>query len=174
MVRLTRERAVTADNMRAVWMKDRTAVVRRRGGFTLAEVLVSMAMAAVTVGGIISAYLMAAQRSEWTTASTAATQSAMDRMAQLRAARWEVKWDLPESGRTNELVQGEFVEGPVPLDMPLTGTIPLMATNYVSVSSVTNLPVDRPLYLLKVDCVWSLMGRGPFTNGLVSYRAPDQ
>ena len=76
-----------------------------------------------------------------------------------------------DSTRTNELVKNDFAEGPVPLDMPLTGTIPLMATNYVS---VTRLPVDRPLFLLEVDCVWTLMGRGPFTNGLVSYRAPDQ
>jgi hypothetical protein len=151
-------------------MMERTAVSRRRGGFTLAEVVVSIAMAAVAVGGVISCYLMAAQRSEWTTASTAATQSAMDRMAQLRAARWEVSWE-GDSTRTNELVAGDFVEGPVPLDMPLTGTMPLMATNYVS---VTRLPMDRPLFLLEVDCVWGLMGRGPFTNSLVSYRAPDQ
>jgi type II secretory pathway pseudopilin PulG len=145
---------------------------RRKGGgaFTLAEVVVSMAMAAVAVGGIIASYLMAAQRSEWTTASLAAGQLAMDRMAQLRNARWELKWEGDPS-RTNEVVEGVFVDPPEPLDIPLTGTDPLLATNHVT---VTRLAVDRPVFLLRVDCVWSLLSRGPFTNTVVSYRAPDQ
>jgi type II secretory pathway pseudopilin PulG len=142
-----------------------------QGGFTLAEVVVSMAMAAMTVGAIISCYLMAAQRSEWTTASTAASQLAMDRLAQMRVARWDLSFENGNPPGTNDLVEGFFVDDPAPLDMPLTGTVPLMATNQVT---VTRLAVDRPVLMLRVDCVWSLMSRGPFTNTVVSYRAPDQ
>jgi hypothetical protein len=135
----------------------------------LAEVVISMAMAALTVSGIISCYLMAVQRSEWTAASTAASQLAMDRMAQLRALRWEVSWE-GDTTRTNELLAGSFVDEAEPLDLAQTGTDPLMATNFVTVTRLS----DPPLLLLRVDCVWSLLSRGPFTNSLVSYRSSDQ
>ena len=126
-------------------------------------------MAAVTVGGVIACYLMAAQRSEWTTASTAAHQLAGDRMAQLRAARWELAWE-GEPG-LNELVSGGPVwDAPTALAVPNTGGSELWATNLVTVA---NIGVDRPLMLLRVDCVWSLPLRGPFTNTLISYRSPD-
>jgi prepilin-type N-terminal cleavage/methylation domain-containing protein len=138
----------------------------RRGGFTLTEVVVSMALAAFTVGGVIACYLMAAQRSEWTTASTAAHQLAMDRMEQLRAARWD-----DASAVASELLEGVRWEAPSVLEVPQTGLGMLWATNQVT---VTRLAVDRPVMLLRVDCVWSLAARGPFTNTLVSYRAPDQ
>lgn len=144
----------------------RTMTGECRGGFTLTEVVVSMALAAFTVGGVIACYLTAAQRSEWTTASTAAHQLAMNRMEQLRAARWD-----DTAGVTNELVEGVQWGAPTVLEVPQTGAGMLWATNQVT---VTRLAVDRPVMLLRVDCVWSLPTRGPFTNTLVSYRAPDQ
>lgn len=155
--------------MRVVRSSDRKAVARGAHGFTLAEVVISMAMAALTVSGVISCYLMAVQRSEWTAASTAAQQLAMDRMAQLRALRWEVSWE-GDTTRTNELLAGSYVDEAEALDLPQTGTVPLMATNHVTVTRLD----DPPLLLLRVDCVWSLLSRGPFTNTLVSYRASDQ
>jgi hypothetical protein len=132
-------------------------------------VVISMAIAALTVSSIISCYLMAVQRSEWTAASTAAQQLAMDRMAQLRALRWEVSWE-GDSTRTNELVAGTYVDAAEALGLPQTGTVPLLATNHVTVTRL----YDPDLLLLRVDCVWSLLNRGPFTNTLVSYRASDQ
>jgi type II secretory pathway pseudopilin PulG len=155
--------------MRVVRFRVRKAVARGTRAFTLAEVVISMAMAALTVSGVISCYLMAVQRSEWTAASTAAHQLAMDRMAQLRALRWEVSWE-GDATRTNELVAGSFVDPGEALDLPQTGTEPLLATNYVTVTRLN----DPPLLLLRVDCVWSLLSLGPFTNTLVSYRASDQ
>ncbi len=128
-----------------------------------------MAIAALTVSSIISCYLMAVQRSEWTAASTAAQQLAMDRMSQLRALRWEVSWE-GDTTRTNELLAGNYVDGAEALNLPQTGTVPLLATNYVTVRRL----YDPDLLLLRVDCVWSLLSRGPFTNTLVSYRASDQ
>jgi type II secretory pathway pseudopilin PulG len=148
-----------------------TAVAGRGWGFTLTEVMVSFGLAAFTVGGIIASYLMAAQRSEWTTASTAAQQLAMDRMAQLRAARWELSWEAGGLTLTNELVElNNIPDLPAVLEIPQTATGVLMATNYVTVTKM----VDPRVALLRVDCVWSLPTRGPFTNSLVSYRAPDQ
>jgi len=148
----------------------RKAVGGRRRGFTLTEVVVSFAIAAFTVGGIISSYLMAAQHSEWSTASAAAHQVAMDRMAQLRAARWELSWE-GDPTLTNELVElVNIPDPPAVLEIPQTGTGVLLATNYVTVTKLS----DPPVAVLRVNCVWSLVTRGPFTNSLVSYRAPDQ
>jgi len=45
------------------------------------------------------------------------------------------------------------------------------ATNFTTITSVSANP---PLKLIRVDCVWSFMKHGIFTNTLVSYRAPDQ
>jgi hypothetical protein len=56
------------------------------------------------------------------------------------------------------------------LDVPVTGT-PVYATNYVSISTVS---VNPPLRELRTDCVWRLNERGPFTNSIVTLRAPDQ
>ncbi len=147
-----------------------TAAGKQRSGFTLTEVVVSFVIAALTVGGIITSYLMAAQRSEWTTASTAAHQMAMDRMAQLRDARWELSWEVPGSIMTNELRPGTNWDAPSVLDVPRTGTGELWATNLVTVTRLS----PPPVCVLRVDCVWSLLTRGPFTNTVVSYRAPDQ
>jgi Tfp pilus assembly protein PilV len=138
-------------------------------GFTLAEVLVSIALAATTIGGVIACYLMAAQRSEWSSASGAAHRQVMMRMEQLKAARWDLAFT---NGELDTLVGGPVAEPAQVLDVPQTGFDFLWATNWTTVSNVVGSAA--PLRLLRVDCVWSLPTRGPFTNTLITYRAPDQ
>lgn len=48
---------------------------------------------------------------------------------------------------------------------------PMMVTNFVQVTQVSNNP---PLRQIRSDCVWSFMGRGPFTNSVILMRAADQ
>jgi hypothetical protein len=64
---------------------------RRRhcAAFTLAEVLISLALLGMMLGGIITAYLAAAQRAEWASASAAAHRLAVMKMEQLKAAPWD-------------------------------------------------------------------------------------
>jgi prepilin-type N-terminal cleavage/methylation domain-containing protein len=89
---------------------------RTRGGFTLAEVLISLALVGMMIGGIITSYLAAAQRAEWASASAAAHRLAVMKMEQLKAAPWD--W-LHNDGHGRELTEINT------LDMPRT----VMGTN---------------------------------------------
>jgi prepilin-type N-terminal cleavage/methylation domain-containing protein len=148
----------------------RTRGVRRISGFTLAEVMISIVIAGAAVTGIVGGYHLVVQRAEWSSASTAAQLQAMRQLELVRAARWD-----PSSNNVNELDQGNFLNiPPRPLDVPQTGTTLLMATNHVTITDVPGSPVDLHLQMIQVDCVWSLPSRGPYTNTIISYRAPDQ
>ena len=141
-----------------------------RSGFTLTEVVVSIAIIASAFSGVISCYIMTTQRAEWSAYSLAAQSLAMQGVEQARAAKWDPQaWPpMDELGVTNYSTVEQ-------LDVPVAGQ-PVLATNYVSITSVSTSP---PLRKLATDCVWMLISRppgarGPFTNTVVTYRAADQ
>ena len=139
------------------------------GGFTLAEVVVAIAIATLSFGGVIYGYVLTADRAEWSAYSLAAQSLAMQGVEQARAAKWDPKaWPpVDELGLTN------YAEVDT-LDVPVSG-VPVLATNYISVSLVSQSP---PLRQLRADCVWSLnngrRSRGPFTNTVFTLRTADQ
>jgi len=144
--------------------------VRCGAGFTLTEVVVAVAVIALTFAGVIYGYIRTVDRAEWSAYSLAAQSLAMQGVEQARAAKWDPQaWPaVDELGVTN-LTQEE------PLDVPAVGE-PVWATNYVSVTTVS---LDPPLRQLRADCVWMFKGRpagiaGPFTNTAVTLRAADQ
>src|SRR5438309_6418668 len=53
--------------------------------FTLAEAMISIAVAAISIGGILYGFILFGQRAEWSTCSTAAQSMAMRRLEQTRA-----------------------------------------------------------------------------------------
>jgi hypothetical protein len=138
----------------------------RQAAFTLAEVFVSIGVAAASIGGIIAGYVLVAHRAEWSAASGAAQAMAARRLEEVRAARWD-SWANPV---VDELPLMDLSDQVQPLDMPQT-RVPLYGTNKVTVVMVQP---DPPLRLIRVDCIWSLPNRGPFTNSVFTYRAPDQ
>jgi Tfp pilus assembly protein PilV len=138
-----------------------------RFGFTLAEVLISVFIAALSVGGIIYAYTLAAQQAELSTCSSAAQLMAMKRLEQVRAAKWDPLANPP----VDELVPANFTNFTAALEVPQTGTNVVRATNVVT---ITTIPNDPPWKMIQVDCSWSVLSRGPFTNTVFTYRAPDQ
>lgn len=147
-----------------------TPAASRVWGFTLAEVVISTAIIAVALGGVIYGYIRTIARSEWSAYSLAAQSLAMQGVEQTRAAKWDPQaWPpIDELGTTN-FAQIEQ------LDVPLKG-LPVLATNYVSVTLVSSNP---PLKELRADCVWVLRNGpgkqiGPFTNSIVTLRAADQ
>jgi type II secretory pathway pseudopilin PulG len=138
-------------------------------GFTLAEVVVAIAVAALSFGGVIYGYVLTADRAQWSAYSLAAQSLAMQGVEQARGAKWDPKaWPaVDELGVTN------YTQVDV-LDVPVSGQ-PVRATNYISVTVVSQ---DPPLRQLRANCVWSLRNgqrsRGPFTNTVVTLRTADQ
>jgi prepilin-type N-terminal cleavage/methylation domain-containing protein len=142
-----------------------------RRGFTLAEVVVSLAISGLVFSGVILGYTSTSDQAEWSAYSLAAHSLAMQGVEQARAAKWDPQAFpvVDELGTTNYSLVEE-------LDVPVSGQTPMLATNYVSISRVSDNP---PVRQLRADCVWSLPYRkgnirGPFTNTVVTYRASDQ
>jgi prepilin-type N-terminal cleavage/methylation domain-containing protein len=138
-------------------------------GFTLAEVVVAIAIATLSFGGVIYGYILTADRAEWSASSLAAQSLAMQGVEQARGAKWDPKaWPaVDELGVTN-YTQVDL------LDLPVAGQ-PVLATNYIRITLVSQ---DPPLRQLRADCVWNLVNgrrsRGPFTNTVITLRTADQ
>ncbi len=139
-------------------------------GFTLAEVVVAIAVSTLAFGGVIYGYVLTADRAQWSSYSLAAQSLAMQGVEQARAAQWDPKaWPpVDQLGVTNYTQVST-------LDVPVSGQQPVQATNYISVTTVS---LDPPLRQLRADCVWWLSNgrrsRGPFTNTVITLRTSDQ
>lgn len=127
----------------------------------------SLAVAAIGISGIVGGYIVAARRAEWSACAAAAQSMALEHLELTRAA----KWDPLASPAVDELVSSNFPVLIQPLDIPVTKTNVILATNTTTISTLTTDPLLR---MVRVDCVWSLPTRGPFTNSITSYRSPDQ
>lgn len=122
---------------------------------------------ALLLAGLVTGYVLSAQRAEWSAYSLAANSLAMQRVEQIRAAKWDpLAWPP-----VDEVVASNFPPSIEVLDIPVSGTNLVYATNTVTIAEVS---VQPPLKLVRVDTTWSFGGRGPFTNTMITYRAPDQ
>jgi prepilin-type N-terminal cleavage/methylation domain-containing protein len=139
----------------------------QRDGFTLMEVMISMLISAVLIGGLILGYTSTLQRAEWSAYELAAQSLAQQRVEQARAA----KWDRLASPPVDQVISDNFPPTVEILDVPIAGTNITWATNFTTISDVT---LDPPLKLIQVDCVWSWHDVRLFTNKILTYRAPDQ
>jgi len=148
----------------------RIVSARHGAGFTLTEVVVAVAIIALTFAGVVYGYIRTTDRAEWSSYSLAAQSLAMQGVEQARAAKWDTQaWPVVDELGVTNFMQVEQ------LDVPVVGE-PVLATNYVSVTTVS---LDPPLRQLRADCVWMLKGRragiaGPFTNTAITLRAADQ
>jgi prepilin-type N-terminal cleavage/methylation domain-containing protein len=140
---------------------------RAAAGFTLPELAISILIAAVVTGGVMSAYVFTAQSAEWSAFNLAAHSLAMQRMEQSRAA----KWDLQASPPVDDFRQSDFPPRVEILDIPISGTNKVHATN---VTTITDVSVAPPLRMVRVDCSWRFTNGKVFTNTITTYRAPDQ
>ena len=147
--------------------KSRKLTRATTAAFTLAEVVVSTAIAALVIGGIAYGYLFSSKQAEWSAYSLAAQSLAIQRMEQARAANW----DPLSSPLVDELVATNFPAVTEILDIPRSGTNVVYATNLTTITLVSTNP---PLKMIRVECVWSYMDRGFFTNSILAYRAPDE
>jgi type II secretory pathway pseudopilin PulG len=141
--------------------------VRRKGGFTLVEVVVSVGMVVLLGGGILTGYIQSARFADWQAHSLAAQSLAMQRLEQTRAA----KWDRRAYPAIDQLVSSNFPAAATALDLPVAANHPSYATNFTTITDVT---VNPPLRMIQVACVWRFGNGRLFTNSIATYRAPDQ
>jgi prepilin-type N-terminal cleavage/methylation domain-containing protein len=139
-----------------------------RSGFTLVEVVVSTTIMAVVFGGIITAYVQGGYRAEWAGYNLSAQALAIQQIEQAKSAKWD--------STGNEFTNLNNLTAAV-LDIPISGTNQVWATNYISVALVpvsASPPVN--VYFVKVDTQWPFMRRGQkvyFTNTVACYYARD-
>jgi prepilin-type N-terminal cleavage/methylation domain-containing protein len=141
-------------------------------GFTLAEVLISLAIAAMVFSGVITAYVQSSYRAEWSGYSLAAQSLAIQQLEQARAANWDVS-TIPVR---NEITNVPTVTSAI-LDLPVNGTNIVWATNYTTISSIaiTNT-VGASVYMVRVDTAWPFNWAGKrryYTNTVADIFAPD-
>lgn len=156
--------------------------------FTLAEVVISIAVTGLAFAGILAGYVQSARRAEWSGYSLAAQALAIQQLEQGRSA----VWDYSAGNTRNELTNLNLINRSYNtstktatgyswgiLDLPYSGTNVIRATNFVTVrmfylNNVANPPVQ--LQMMQVDTVWPFSVGTTlkyFTNTVATYFAPD-
>jgi prepilin-type N-terminal cleavage/methylation domain-containing protein len=141
--------------------------IRSTSGFSLIEVAMSLMIVGIVMIGLVDGYRMSSRRAEWSAYSLAAQALALQQIEQVRAA----KWDTMADPVVDETLSVPTVSSAV-LDMPISGTNAVMATNYVTISSIS-VGGGITFKQVRVDTVWPWFGRY-FTNTLATFRAPDR
>lgn len=126
-----------------------------------------MLILGISITGIVSGFMQSHRTAEWSAYSLAAQSLAMQPIEQARAA----KWDPTKATPVDQLVSSNFPVRVLLLDVPISGTNIVYATNRVSIRTVS---VDPPLREIAVECTWTFPNRGTFTNTMLTFRAPDQ
>jgi len=141
----------------------------RTGAFTLVEVVTSVSIIMLVIATVITVYVTTSYRAEWAGLSLAAQASAVQ---QLEAAKAAV-WDPAQTPVKDEIKQLPQVTS-VLLDLPVAGTNVVYATNYTTITLITNGIYSN--YLVKVDAVWPFRWKNQtvyYTNTIAGYYAPE-
>ena len=139
---------------------------------------------ALVLGGMTVAYMQASRRAEWSGYQLAAQALSIQSLEQARAAVWDQSLGKNEITNLN-LSSWTYSAGVMTgyswtnLDLPISGTNVVRATNYVTVSMLylngtTNPPVQ--VQMVKVDTVWPFLWGNVnrfYTNTISTYCAPD-
>lgn len=146
-----------------------TTTRRRRlaGGFSLIEVVIALAILGLVFLGLVDGYRLSARRAEWSAYSLAAQALNMQQMEQIRAA----KWDTVENPVVDETTQVPTTSWAT-LDLPISGTNVIRATNYVTVTPVA-MGGGLTVKFVRVDTVWPWFDTY-VTNSAATFRAPDR
>jgi type II secretory pathway pseudopilin PulG len=143
-----------------------------RAAFTMIEVLISFAILALVMAGIVYGYAQANRFAEWSSMSLAAQSYALQGLEQLRAAKWDLQanpavdeWPVAPGQTTNLPPQSDI------MDIPVSGA-PFYVTNNIKLISISISPQLREVWS---QCVWTFPRTGQlFTNTVITYRAPDR
>lgn len=135
--------------------------------FTLPEVVISLAISSISIGGIMYGYVISARRAEWSGYSLAAHTAAIQILERTRAARW----DPTATPAIDLLTTNQFpTTESVMVDLPVSGT------NVISVTArttITTISVNPPVKMVEVECSWPFLNGRMYTNKVVTYRSPS-
>jgi prepilin-type N-terminal cleavage/methylation domain-containing protein len=137
-----------------------------RAGMTLIEVVIALAIAGLTVAGIVTGYIYCSTATVKDALYMAANGRAMERIEETRMARWDVS-SYPV---VDELVATNFPDQTVTLDMSPSGPGTTTATVNTTITPLSSSP---PVRIIHVDCIWLFRGVEPITNSIETCRAPD-
>lgn len=141
---------------------------RRQQGTTLVEIVVSLMIVALSMAGIISMYIQAALRAEYSAQMLAAQMMALGGLEQARAAKYDPNGAPP----TDELVATNFPSRWDILDVGYTTAVTAYATNTFTITQVSTNPLVK---MVRVDCTWRFPTRtAVITNTVCTYRAANQ
>lgn len=156
---------------------------RQTLAFTLVEVVMSIFIAALVFGGIITAYIQSTRRAEWSGYSLAAQALAIQQIEQARSAIYDPGQGVNQV--TNlALIGWNGTNGYswTNLDIPSNSSVGFTrATNYVTITPITPTtptlwPAGASFQMIRVDTVWPLRLGGTlrfYTNTVCTYLAPD-
>jgi Tfp pilus assembly protein PilV len=134
---------------------------------TLVEVLISMALTGMALGGIVNGYNYCTNSAHKAALSLAANARAMERLEETRS----VIWAPDRSPAVDELVATNFPSKTVKLDVAGTGAVVLSATVRTAIAMAS---VNPRLKRIRVDCIWQFRGGQWVTNTIETCRAPQQ
>jgi prepilin-type N-terminal cleavage/methylation domain-containing protein len=144
-------------------------------GFTLVEVVVAMAIAALVFAGVIMGLTQATYRGEWAAYNLAAQNLAQQGIEQARAATWDPQAPTPvdNCAQTNFPPTTNNI-----LDVIIRSTNAMVyGTNTWTIIDIYPGTSTYPLKMIRVDCTWPWLHNGVatvFSNTVITYRAPAQ
>ena len=134
---------------------------------TLVEVVMSLAIAGLTMAGIVSGYIYCTTSAIKAELSQAANAQALERLEQTRSAQW----DTSSYPVVDQLVATNFPDVTVTLDLPGTNAAGTSATIKTTIAQILTWP---PIRRIHVDCIWQFRGAEWITNSIETCRAPSQ
>jgi prepilin-type N-terminal cleavage/methylation domain-containing protein len=153
-------------------------------GFTLIEVVVALAIVTLLFSGILSAYIQSGRQVEWSGYSLAAQALGIHQIEQARSGVWDYSISKNEITNLNLLSWSYNATTRVGtgyttniLDLPVSGTNIVVATNFVTVKMLNLTGFSNvQVQMVSVDTVWPLLsskGVRFYTNRTASYFGPD-
>ena len=145
----------------------------RTAAFTLVEVVICTFIIMLVFGAIIGGHIQTSYRAEWTGLSLAAQAAGVQQLESAKSAIWDTQ-QTPVQDEINKLPRVTSIL----LDLPVTGTNTVYATNTVTVTLLQNVVngTSYSNYLVQVDTVWPFRWKNQtvyYTNTIAAYYAPD-
>jgi hypothetical protein len=132
--------------------------------FTLAEVCMAAAIAALLCTAVIRVYMIGSYKSQYAACSFAANMQALKHMEQVIYANWVPSYGVNDV--FNPALTNTDVEN---LEMPVSNTNTVTCTNYTTVTKISDNP---PYLMIQVSCVWGFNALGTYTNTIAVLRGP--